>query len=599
VRTRAVCAALAFAAVPAADAQAAGDPIMPLADVQAGMHCSARSVLRGTDIATFGVDVVDVIAGDKGEAEPFVLVRGVGPAIAATGFGPGFSGSPIYCPDAAGTQRVIGAISESVGEYGNALALATPIERMLGEPVDVPPETRRAPAPALVRSARPLTPALSIGGLAPPIQALVQRAALRAKRVVYAAPAAPRADLFPPQTLQPGSAFSAGLASGDFTAGSIGTIAYVDGDRVWGFGHSLDSAGRRSLLLQDAYVYTVVNNPVGSGDLRTYKYAAPGHDLGTLTSDGVAAVAGRVGALPPRFPLQIVATDLDSGKVRSTNTTIADETAIGLPTGANALTEVGGFAVAQMAYLTLGGLPLRHSGSMCVRIALRERVKPMRFCNTYVGGSGGFGLSEGGGPMIGDFATAARELDAFNFGPLHITGVQVNMKLRRSLRLAYLTRIVKAPLIVRRGRSFRVTLEVQRQNGPKSRHVITIRVPRATPIGPRALSITGTSADTSLTTPSLDEALSAILDLGAGDEEDTDEAGARTVSALAERIADIHREDAVFAAFPPLGRTALDALEEPDGPTGAEAVAQKARPVYRDPQLRIAGERKRRIFVLP
>jgi hypothetical protein len=582
--------------VPATDAHAAGDPVMPLSEVKAGMHCSARSVVRGTDIATFGIDVVDVVVGDKGAAQPFILVRSSGPAVEATGMGPGFSGSPIYCADGAGVQRVIGAISESVGEYGNALALATPIELILGETADLPPETRRAPA--LVRTARHLATPLSVGGLAPPIAALVQRAARGAKRVVYAAPILPRADVFAPQTLQPGSAVAAGLASGDFTAGAIGTVAYVDGDRVWSFGHPLDGAGRRSLLLQDAYVYTVVNNPVGSGDLRTYKYAAPGHDLGTVGNDAVSAIVGRVGALPPRFPLKILATDLDSGKVRTANVTLADESALGLPTGFNALSEVGAIAVSQMAYLTLGGLPMRQSGSMCVRIAVRERSKPLRFCNTYVGGVGAAGESEGGGPIVTDFATAANTLDAFNFGPLHVTGVEVNLKLRRSLRLAYLLKIVKAPPIVRRGRSFRATVEIQRQNGAKSRRVLKIRVPRGAPIGPRALSITGTSPDTGLSSASLDDALSAILELG-GTGEDDDEAGARTVNGLAKRIAEIHREDGVFAAFPPLGQGPIDALTEPDEPTGGEAIAQKPRVVLSDPQLRIAGAVKRRILVLP
>ena len=55
-----------------------------------------------------------------------------GPAVDATGVGPGFSGSPITCPDAAGVPRVVGAISESIGEYGGKVVLATPIESILG-----------------------------------------------------------------------------------------------------------------------------------------------------------------------------------------------------------------------------------------------------------------------------------------------------------------------------------------------------------------------------------------------------------------------------------------------------------------------------------
>ncbi len=584
--SRALAAAAALVAVLAADARAAGDPIMPLAEVKPGMQCNARSVLRGTAISTFNIEVVDIVSTDPDNG--YILVRAHGPEIERTGLGPGFSGSPIYCDG-----RVIGAISESVGEYGNSLALATPIQEILGEPVDLPAETRRAPR------GKPLAAPLSVGGLSPRVQTLVQRAARTAKRVIYATPARPRASLFPPQTLRPGSAFSAGIASGAFTAGAIGTVAYVDGDRVWGFGHPLDAVGRRSLLLQDAYVFTVVNNPVGAGDTRTYKYATSGNDLGTVTNDAASAVVGRTGALPPRFPLRVVATDLDSGKVRVANTSVVDESALGLPTGISALTEIGSIALTELAYQTLKGLPLRQSGSMCVRISVRERARPLRFCNSYVGGSALGEDLEGGAPIVSDFASATGLIDAFNFGPLHITGVDVNLKLRRSLRLAYLTRIVKAPLIVQRGKRYRVTLEIQRQNGPKSRRVVTLRVPRSTPAGPRALSITGTAPDTSLGSGSLDDALAEIFNFSDDDGGSEDLTGPRTVNGLAERIAGIHRDDAVFAAFPPLGQGALDALEQAEGPTGAEVAAQKPRPIHRDPQLRIAGERKRRIFVLP
>ena len=54
----------------------------------------------------------------------------------ATGIAEGFSGSPVMCLDANGVRRNIGAISQSVGEYGNHVVLVTPIEEMLR---DAPP----------------------------------------------------------------------------------------------------------------------------------------------------------------------------------------------------------------------------------------------------------------------------------------------------------------------------------------------------------------------------------------------------------------------------------------------------------------------------
>ena len=111
---------------------------MPLSQVQAGMQCTGYSVIQGTTISSFDVTVLDVAAGEAAGIGERSWSQVSGPAVDATGIGPGFSGSPIYCPDAAGTQRVIGAISESVNEYGGKVALATPIEAILGTPVDAP-----------------------------------------------------------------------------------------------------------------------------------------------------------------------------------------------------------------------------------------------------------------------------------------------------------------------------------------------------------------------------------------------------------------------------------------------------------------------------
>ena len=103
---------------------------------------------------------------------------------------------------------------------------------------------------------------------------------------MLAVPAGPLGT-FPPQTLQPGSAVAVGYSSGDVRTSAIGTVAYVDGDRVWVFGHELEGDGRRALLLQDAYVYRIINNPLQLGPIgSTYKLAASGHDLGTITNDG-------------------------------------------------------------------------------------------------------------------------------------------------------------------------------------------------------------------------------------------------------------------------------------------------------------------------
>ncbi len=146
-----LAAAVAALLVPAAPALA-GDPTMPLWQVQAGMRCTGYSVIQGTAISSFDVEVLDVAAGEASGVGN-ILVQVSGPAVDATGVGPGFSGSPIYCPDAAGMSRNIGAISQSVNEYGGKIVLATSIEAILGTPVDVPARagSNRAGAAAATR----------------------------------------------------------------------------------------------------------------------------------------------------------------------------------------------------------------------------------------------------------------------------------------------------------------------------------------------------------------------------------------------------------------------------------------------------------------
>ena len=128
---------------------------MPLSQVQRGMHCTAYSVIRGTDVASF--DAASTTSSRRHEHRRHPRHASPGPAVDDTGVGPGFSGSPIYCPSPGdGTPEVIGAISEGIGDYDNKTLLATPIEQMLAEPVDPPASARRAPRE--LRSARPLAP---------------------------------------------------------------------------------------------------------------------------------------------------------------------------------------------------------------------------------------------------------------------------------------------------------------------------------------------------------------------------------------------------------------------------------------------------------
>ncbi len=576
-------ALLLLAAAPGG-ARAAGEPIMPLADVHRGMRCVASTVVQGTTISTFDVEILDIVDGDAAARTPYILFRASGPNVDASGIAEGMSGSPVRCPGADGVPRIAGAISLGIGEYGGLVALATPIESVLGEPVDVPESA--TPRPELMARARPLAEPLSFSGLSPAVASALTRAGRKVGRTLAAAPAAPRGPRFGRVALEPGASVAVGLSSGDIGAGAIGTVSYVDGQDVWAFGHPLDSAGRRSLFLQDAYIYTVISNPLGVSGATSYKLGAPGHDLGTLTSDGISAVAGRLGALPPSFPMRVAALDEDRDREQVANVRIADETKLGLPTGTSPLTQVGGVTVAQLAYNALQGVPARQSSRMCAKIGLLESPgKPLRFCNEYVGGGPGVdGLV--GGALVSDFGAMAAQLDAYKFGPLRVSGVEVYLRIRRDLRQAFLLK-VRGPRTVRGGERIRLRVTARRVNeGKPFTRTISVRVPKGMPRGRRSLTLTGTSADVGGGQNPF-EVLFDLGDLlGSDDAPAEGEEGPRTLKALRKNVAAIERYDGVSAAFLPPGGAQDDLADTPEG---AEGIAQKARPAYRDEALRLSG----------
>jgi len=552
LRSLLAATALALLAVAVPAPASAADPILPLAEVQPGMRCTGLTVVRGADIASFDVEIVDVIPGDRVDEEPLLLVRVSGPVVEPTGIAEGYSGAPVVCDG-----RIAGAIAYGTGDYGNELGFATPIERMLGQPAVLPPGTRSAPE--LRRRARPLRSPLSLSGVAPAVSAPFTRAAAKAGLTLSAVPAAPIGARFPAQELRPGASLAVGLSSGDVALGSMGTVTYVDGASIWGFGHPLDAAGRRSLFLQDAWVYAVVDNPIGIEGAVSHKLAAPGHDLGTITSDARSGVAGIVGQPTPQVPLRMATHDLDTGVRRAVSAQVADETAVGLPGGVSPVTLVAPIALAQAAYAALDGSPAHQSARMCVRIGLRELPRPARFCNRYVGAYGFPG--EGGppgGPYVTDLADALLALDDFSYGTPHVTSVDVSLDVQRGMRLALL-RSVRGPRVLRRGRTATLRLELQRYRGERFTRTVELAVPRDAPRGRQEVVLLGTPPDGGVS----EELIIDLVDPEQGGEGAAEAGAPKSFAALGRRIAAIARADGVTARVGEKGRR-MPLVMDPD-----------------------------------
>ena len=527
----AIGAALVAMLGAAAPARAA-DPIMPLSQVRAGMRCTALSVVRGVQISRFDVEILDVVTGDPYAGGPRILVRVSGPAVSPAGVGPGFSGSPVYCPDGKGVDRNAGAISELLGDYGNNVVLATPIEQVLGQGPVAPRSARRDPA--LLASARPLATPLTVSGLSAPMRASLSRAAKRLGRSVLAAPSGP-AQGYPVQNLRPGASVGVGLSTGDIGIGSIGTVTYRLGPAIWAYGHPEDGVGQRSLPLQDAYVFGVINNPVGTEEARSYKFAVTGHTLGTLTNDFINGVSGVVGGLPRTIPFTATIRDLDTGASHVVQAQVADERSLEL---GSSLDMAGTFALGQGSSQTLGATPPRVSSSLCLRIVVRERRRPLGFCSRY---------ADQVSPLD-DASRAFRLVDAFKFGRLTPLSVSARLGLQRGVPEAFLVR-ARAPRRVRPGQRVRIGLLLQERRAGRRRTAVYLRVPRSAKPGRHVLRLTGT------TPRSPEVGFEERLEIALTPESPGNSAGPRSLGALAKQIAALRKtRDGLRATLSRSGR---------------------------------------------
>jgi len=506
--------------VPAARA---ADPIMPLSEVRQGMHCTGLSVIKGTAISSFDVEILDVIAPEAGLSGPRILIRVSGPAVDQTGIGPGFSGSPVICDG-----RNAGAISEGLGEYGNRVALATPIEGMLRERPTPPASARRDPA--LLRAARPLQTPLTVSGLSGPAKAVVERAARLAKRPLLIAPAGP-AGGYAPVELQPGAALSAAISTGDLGLSAVGTVTYRDRDDIWAFGHPFEGLGRRALFLTDAYIYTVIQNPVGLPELGavTYKLASSdGHVLGSITSDGVDAIAGKVGSNPPSFPLHIDARNRAGERVTQ-DSLLSDERHLGYGAGLSFVAPLGVTQALGRLMRDFGPVTFR----MCAHFRVRELRRPMGFCNTY------FSVDD----AVIHLSDAGAMIDFFDLAPLHVERAAVSIRARTGLRQDVLIG-ARGPRRVRRGQRIRVRLTVQRRRGARRHLTVPVRVPRS--LRPGVHRLTFTSSGGGFSDDALVDELVAMLD---GEEGGGHSSEPRSVRQLARRIEQFRRAVGIRAKF--------------------------------------------------
>ena len=211
--------------------------------------------------------------------------------VALGGIAKGMSGSPIFSPQGAWGAIAFGFSAQDSPPY---YFFATPMEWVIGSRGTVPPGKRAATWGE--NSIVPLdVPLLSTGlnrvqlapeGRSSPLSDAVAAGLTTQRQTSFA----------------PGRPLAVGLLLGELTRGAFGTISFVDGDRVYGFGHSMDDAGPVSLPIIEAVVLGEISNLSAP-----YKFVTLNPTVrGTLTEDRIPAVRGILGEGPELVPIRSV-----------------------------------------------------------------------------------------------------------------------------------------------------------------------------------------------------------------------------------------------------------------------------------------------------
>lgn len=476
-----------------AGAAAATDPILPLDQVTPGMRGEALTVVRGSQISSFPVEVIDVQHSADAPGGAQILARAEGPLMEETGgVVSGMSGSPVYVTGPDGVRRVIGAVAYGTGDRSGLVVGLTPIEQMLESSAGTR-AFEHASATTAARG-RPHRRAVTVGSRAaalrterthpdrvalyplarwsvsgisrPAVAPLTDALARQGMQLTAIGPRTAR----PAQTLVPGATMAVLLSGGDFTLGSIGTVTWVDGAQVVGIGHPILRSGRSRMLLSDGHVYGVIANPIAASG---YKYAEAGTILGAVTSDRADGITARLG---PSGGIPVVSSA--HNQTRNTRSTVRAT----LAPDERLLPLVSALAQVEPVIRTADGVT---GGTLTLRYTIEspDLRRPLVFRNTFAA------YGDVMAPSAEALSSIVAALTQNGLRAIPISRIRITQSFEHTVRAARVVSAKVVPSTVRPGQTatLRLTIQPWRQTS----RVISrpIRIPKDLRPGARSLRV--------------------------------------------------------------------------------------------------------------
>jgi len=352
-----------------AAALSAQTPFFPLKDMKPGMRGTGRTVFSGSRIDEFQVEILGVLE-NVGPKESLILARLSGGPLEHTGVMQGMSGSPVYIDG-----ELVGAVAMAFPYAKDPIAGIRPIEDMVrSSSIAASPPQR----PLIALADRDLTRALprpqpALTGPGPErlidIATPVSFGGFTRATLEAFAPQLRTLGLEPrqgitgggsiepgmgnPADLKPGSMISVQLMAGDYSVGADGTVTYIDGNRVYAFGHRFLDVGATDLPFARADVITLLPSLNTSFKLSTAR-----EWMGAISHDNNTAVTGEIGKRAAMVPISI-AVSHGSRAVQSYQLRIVND-----PLLSPLLVQMAVYSVIDETERTVGVSSIRVSGEI-------------------------------------------------------------------------------------------------------------------------------------------------------------------------------------------------------------------------------------------
>lgn len=302
-------------------------------DLRPGMKGIGKTCFQGNAPEEFQVEILGVLRGINPGASA-VLAKFSGGLLEKTGVFEGMSGSPVFVEG-----KLVGAVAFSYAFAKEAIGGITPISEMVDAFEQAPgsagpkrgvilsksslwnfeqaaKEFAAIPEAAGLRSVAsfgghalvPIATPLSVGGFHPETLKVFgpQFKAMGMSLLQGAGGANPAAKGSPEggAPLEPGSNIVVPLVRGDLDVSAGGTVTYVDGNRVYAFGHSLLDLGFTELPMYNARAITVFPSLQSS-----FKILEMGELAGAIRQDRGSGIYGILGEKPRMVPVNVQLTN--------------------------------------------------------------------------------------------------------------------------------------------------------------------------------------------------------------------------------------------------------------------------------------------------